>query len=341
MRGIIRNQKLQHSGRALLFLVTLHGSNNAYAISPEEFFAAQPTFEGIALPGYPLERSQLSTVQSSQGSLGQLIQFYLQWPARAKDGFFPWETVKLIDEFGATPVITWEPLYYATPTSTSSQSVLYEEILSGLYDDYIIDFAKAAARYNKPLMIRFAHEMNINGFHWGTTRQEFGPQSANIYKKMFRHVVSLFRAVGTTNVLWVFCPNNESVPVPIPSNSSNMWNVLSNYYPGDEYVDVLGLDGFNWGTSQKVSEGDGWNSSWRTFSQLFTEPINELKTLAPTKPILIFETGTVDEGGSRADWLAQSLASARQLGVKGIVWFLADKENNWRLPDQFIATNSY
>lgn len=341
MREIISNQKLKRSAATLLILITLQGSGNVDADSLDEIFAGKPTLEGVALPGYPLERSQLSTVQNNQGSLGELVQFYLQWPARAKDGFFPWETVKLIDEFGSTPVITWEPLYYATPTSTSSQSVLYEEILSGLYDDYIIDFAKATARYNKPIMIRFAHEMNINGFHWGTTRQEFGPQSALIYKKMFRHVVSLFRAVGTTNVLWVFCPNNESVPVPNQSTNSNMWNVLSNYYPGDEYVDVLGLDGFNWGTSQKVSEGEGWNSSWRTFPELFSEPINELKALSPTKPILIFETGTVEEGGSHDDWLAQALTSAQQMGVKGIVWFLADKENNWRLPSQFIATNSY
>ena len=55
-------------------------------------------------------------------------------------------------------------------------------------------------------------------------------------------------------MVWVFCPNVDSVP-------GDAWNQWSNYYPGDAYVDWMGFDGYNWGTVQT-------GSSWRTFASI-------------------------------------------------------------------------
>ncbi|RZB30411.1 MAG: hypothetical protein SRB1_02691 [Desulfobacteraceae bacterium Eth-SRB1] len=61
-------------------------------------------------------------------------------------------------------------------------------------------------------MIRFAHEMNIERYHWGMGKTDYGPQSPTVYKKIFHYVVTIFRNMDVKNVLWVFCPNAESVP---------------------------------------------------------------------------------------------------------------------------------
>ena len=199
-------------------------------------------------------------------------------------------------------------------------------ILSGEYDVYIAAFAQEAAQWDKPLIIRFAHEMNLSRYHWGGTAAEYGPKSPALYRKMFRYVVDRFRGKDAGNVLWAFCPNAESVP-------QEAWNTIAAYYPGGDVVDYFGIDGYNWGPTQNI-EQHGWNSRWQTFKEIFSRAHSELRVLDASKPLLIFETASVDVGSSQSQWLADALETSRLLGIDGMVWFQADKENDWRLqPD--------
>ena len=58
--------------------------------------------------------------------------------------------------------------------------------------------------WGKPVIIRFAHEMNLNEYHWGTLEAEYGQKSPEIYIKMFRYVVQFFKDEKVDNVLWAF-----------------------------------------------------------------------------------------------------------------------------------------
>ena len=44
------------------------------------------------------------------------------------------------------------------------------------------------------------------------------------------------------NVLWVWNPNEKSFP-------NFTWNAMELYYPGNEYVDIIGLTGYNTGVT--------------------------------------------------------------------------------------------
>jgi len=274
----------------------------------------------VALDGYPLTKARLEAVTGEMGRRPELVVFFLQWPADPEAGFFPGGSLDAIRETGAVPCLTWEPMFLE---DGEERAVPWRRILGGEYDPYLVSFAEQAGAWERPFIIRLAHEMNLERYHWGTTREAYGPASPAIYRRLFRHVVRVFDEAGADNVLWAFCPNAESVP-------GDPWNRASSYYPGDAYVDILGMDGYNWGCTQ-TREEHGWDSRWRSFREIFAPLRCELRRLAPNKPLFVFETATVDRGGDRRAWIRDARGTLRAWGVSGVAWFQAEKEQDWRL----------
>jgi len=284
------------------------------------------TFFGVALGGYPLTSTRLVEVEKATRLRPTVVLFYLQWPATPPEQCFPQESLDAIWQRGAVPCLSWEPMY-----NRNGQEVMidYERIVKGEYDLYLEEFAKQVRLWGKPLLIRFAHEMNLERYHWGTaTKDRYGPRSPEIYQSMFRYVVTYFRKKGVDNILWVFCPNSESIPHPVRDQA--LWNQASNYYPGDAYVDVLGMDGYNWGTTQTVKK-NGWQSQWRTFREIFEPLYLELKQLSPHKPIVVFEISSTDQGGDKSTWIKEAWATTKAWEVKGLIWFQLRKEVDWNI----------
>jgi len=290
--------------------------------------AADLPFWGFAFDGYPITTERLQQEEKAAGLTAQIVVFFLQWPSpeELSGSAFPEESLDAVWSNGGVPCLTWEPMYHRDGQEVPIPA---EEILSGRYDRYILEFAGRARTWGKPFLVRFAHEMNLERYHWGTTRDRYGPESPGNYRKMFRHVVSLFRQVGAHNALWVFCPNAESVPNP-SHDPSSLWNRAGHYYPGDSWVDLLGMDGYNWGTSQ-VRDVNGWDSRWQSFEEIFGPLHLELQGLAPDKPIFVLETASVTVGGDRGRWLREALETAARWGLAGLVWFQVEKDCDWRI----------
>lgn len=81
-----------------------------------------------------------------------------------------------------------------------------------------------------PVAISFGHEMNGHWYPWGTK-----DTTAATFVKAWRHIHDLFQEEGATNVVWVWSPN---VVNPVPSVK------LEPYWPGDAYVDWVGIVGY-------------------------------------------------------------------------------------------------
>jgi hypothetical protein len=281
--------------------------------------AAQLLF-GFAIDGKPT-RPGLKTLEKATGIQPRVTVFYLQWPEKPEDGAFPRESLAAIAAGDALPVLTWEPMFI--DAAKAEHAIPADSITGGKYDAYLQRFARESRQFAKPFLIRFAHEMNLARYHWGGTPQEFGPESGARYQAMFRHVVSVFRAQKADNVRWVFCPNSDSIP-------AEPWNQIASYYPGDEVVDVIGLDGYNWGTTQ-TRAANGWDSEWRSFQAIFAAPLQELRRVSSGKPAGVFETASASQGGNKETWVLEALDSAKSLGLAALVWFEVNKEIDWRL----------
>lgn len=228
-------------------------------------------------------------------------------------------------ENSMTYMITWEP--HRNPTGDVACNVApgnrtdLNAIINGSCDAYIDDFARRLKgwhdRFGDRFMIRFMHEMNIIHSAWFQDDANYPAR----FRQAFQRVVTRFRAQGATSEMaqFVWSPNWQSFP-------ARDWNVIPNYYPGDQYVDWIGLSGYNWHGS------DGQDPTWRTFDGLYVDPIPELGIgVLPflhctyAKPIVLAEFGSVDgPGGSqtKAAWIGN--AYQRMLDfpfVRAAVWF--------------------
>jgi mannan endo-1,4-beta-mannosidase len=310
-----------------LYLLTISlalvfkGTGTAAAAPP-----LSPPFWGAALDGYPVTVEMLEEAERETGFPPRVVVFSLQWPTSPVAAGFPKESLDAIWTRGGLPVVTWEPMYYE---GNRERMIPYERILNGSYDPYIKAFAAEARAWGRPFIMRFAHEMNIERYHWGTEKEAYGPLSPRIYKRMYQYLFSLFRKAGAGNVLWAFCPNAESVPNTSYDPKAS-WNRACNYYPGDSYVDLLGMDGYNWGTTQTV-EKNGWKSRWQSFREIFSPIYQQLKDLSPGKPLFVFETASAGKGGEKGAWTREAIETARQWGLQGLVWFQVKKEIDWRI----------
>src|SRR5262249_35690624 len=147
----------------------------------------------------------------------------------------------------------------------------------GSYDSYFRKAAEAAkAMPFNEILIRFAHEMNGDWYGWS------GNPTA--YVEAWRRMGSVFRSVGASNVKFVWAPNVDNGSHPFAA-----------YFPGNEWVDYVGLDGYNWGTA-----GIGENK-WQSLSEVFKASYEKLTQMS-TKPVMITETSSSEAGGDKAAW---------------------------------------
>ncbi len=284
-----------------------------------------PAF-GVALDGHPVTPAMLGAAKASTGLPVRLVLFYEQWPAdpvgpHGERAAALAASLEAVRAAGAVPCLTWEPM--SIGEGGREQVIPAARILAGDYDAYIAGVARTLRDFGSPVLLRLAHEMNLERYHWGTDRAGCGAGSPELYKALFRHVADAVRAQGAKNALLVFCPNVDSLPVAA-------WNTPSAYYPGDAHVDVLGMDGYNWGTSH-TKASHGYDSSFRPFREIFGPLFRELRQLAPARPVMVFETASASAGGDKARWAAEAFDTAAAWGLGAVVWFEVDKELDWPL----------
>lgn len=300
-----------------------------YAGKEQDRFSGQNQrlFFGLAVHGLPKSTDEIEMMEAETGLPVSMINFFLQWPKDPRHNNFPKHVFEAIHRAGAMACLTWEPMHYedGRPCMTPAQ-----EIVNKKYDGYIDGFAKQIRTLGYPVIIRFAHEMNIYQYAWGGKPSEYGPDSPRRYREMFRCVVLRFKNMDVKNAFFAFCPNAESLPSP-KKDPKAQWNRVSNYYPGSSYVDVMGMDGYNWGHTRTIDE-HGWQSSWRTFEDIFSSMFRQLKQIDPEKPVFVFETAAArQKGQDRGQWVRDAFFTAARWNIQGVFWFQADKETNWRL----------
>lgn len=287
---------------------------------------------GVALDGRPITTARLDALSESFGARPGVVTVFEQWPENAVGDLAGLgESLVAIRNAGATPVVTWEPMFYRA--DGAEIIIPAAEILGGRYDAYADAFAVLLAAQPGEVIVRLMHEPNLARYHWGVAKDAYDERAPEVYKQVWRHLVARVRAAagpeGAKRVRFAFCPNCESVPAGSYS-PAHAWNTLAAYWPGAEWVDVVGVDGYNWGDTQ-TPEKHGWQSSWRSFSDVLGPAVAELRALAPGKPLYVFETATAPTGGNKAAWLRDAAATAKDWDLVALGCFEANKEVDWRL----------
>jgi hypothetical protein len=136
----------------------------------------------------------------------------------------------------------------------------------------------------------------------------------------------VFRADGAKNVEWVWAPNVDNGRYP-----------FSAYFPGDQWVDYVALDGYNWGTA-----GPGVNR-WQSLYQVFASSYSQITRLS-AKPLIISETASGEAGGSKAAWIREGFLRTipqRLPRVAAVIWFDREQEEDWRINSSMACLKAY
>ncbi|HEY2056132.1 MAG TPA: glycosyl hydrolase [Solirubrobacterales bacterium] len=268
--------------------------------------------------------SKFENLAQKQASLVQFFQPFAECSGACTFDYFPTTPMESIRHHGSIPVLSWSS--QSIPTSMQEPEFQLSDIVEGHFDTFLRRFATEAREWGRPFFLRFNWEMNGNWFPWSEGVNGNGPGE---YVAAWRHVHDIFSEVGASNVTWVWCPFID------PSGSLRR---LSSLYPGESYVDWIGLDGYNWGTNPSSPRG------WRSFGQLFAGTYRELTELAPGKPLMIAEVGSSEDGGSKSHWIREALAAvpAEYPQVRAFLWFdKYDDGMDWPIETSASATTAF
>lgn len=259
----------------------------------------------------------LDKFATSAGVEPKIAMWYQEWEEQwSTPGLLGAHVIPAVRERGMTPMVTWDPIQSNDPTAYT-----LAKIASGRHDTYILRAAREIAAYKQPVFIRLAPEMNGSWSSWGAGVNGNTPQS---YIAMWRHVVSIFRLAGATNARWVWSPN-------VRGTSSHAFQP---YFPGDSWVNVVALDGYNMGTRLGY---------WQSFTKLFGKSYEELAGLT-NLPMMIAETSSAEEGGSKAEWIEsipQSISTTMPR-IRALIWFdRLTTENHWRMNSSPSALTAF
>lgn len=275
----------------LLNLSCLSARNNQQYCLTGAFLADNPPKEDIL------------RFKDAFGKKPYLVMVFLDW-----EDFLDKKVIAEVYSQDCSLIVTWEPWKAET-----KEGIDFDGLTDGKFDRYIREFALQLKSIKEPVFLRFAHEPNGNWYPWS------GVKIGRIkYLAVYRYIHDIFKELEVANVKWVFTVNWEDVP------KENNGFLL--YYPGDSYVDYIGLDGYNWGNTQP------W-SRWMSFNEIFTPRYQEI-TLKTKKPVLISEFSSASGGGDKATWIREAMAQIKRMDkVRGFVLFNVDKETDWKFKE--------
>jgi Glycosyl hydrolase family 26 len=254
------------------------------------------------------QRSTEASIEKREAAMGRpydLELTYYNWSDP-----FPDSGEATIVAHGTTPMVTW----YG-PGKAASDHRTVAEINDGGDDAWIREQATAIRKFGHRIYLRLMPEMNANWYH-------FGDPAA--YIAAFQRIHRLFAQVGVTNVTWVWCPN-------INPGDWDRW------YPGNAYVDVIGVDGYS-----------NTTYVYQTFQQMFG---GFLAHFAGRKPLMIGETATNSGTGDAAKHIGSAASyidgmhsylkdvAGPKYGVIAVDWFDTNDSDSydWRV-DQSPAS---
>ena len=259
----------------------------------------------------PFNWATFDATSTKIGVSPNLVGYFQGW-----DQTFRADAVKRAWQQGRMPMMTWESRpSSADNSSNSAPDYSLPKIIGGDFDAYLHQYAKDVVASGHPLAIRLDHEMNGIWYPWSENDGAGNPINGNSpgdYVKMWRHVHDIFQQEGANDlVVWVWAPNIVN-NLPATHKAAGY---LENLYPGDDYVDWVGLSGYL--RPPYKSDNDF------SFGYTFQPSLDKLRSITK-KPIILAEVGASETDGHKPGWITSfftALAKPENSDIIGFSWF--------------------
>ncbi len=252
------------------------------------------SYLGVFETGDTASYQPITQFAAAVGRRPNVVSYYSAWGGR-----FELRFAERAAAHGAAPLVQMLPFH------TSMQS-----IAAGQSDSYLSSYAQQVRAYGYPVIMSFAPEANGWWYPWGWRKT-----SPADWVAAWRHVVTVFRQQGATNVTWLWTMNRS-----VNRGLSRMGPV-ADYWPGAAYVDWVGIDGYYFTAAQD-------------FSTVFAPTIKAIRALTG-KPIFMSEVG-IGQISGQVTKIPDLFAGIRKYHLIGLLWFDVAQHagpfhQNWRL----------
>jgi hypothetical protein len=285
---------------AVIIVVSRFVSSTDPAAADAPLPTSQASYLGVYEHGVLQAYQPVADFARAADQQPNLVGYYSGWREPFEISF-----AETVSGHGAITILQWDPTFASVP-----------KIVSGGYDGYLRSFADSVRKFGRPVVIGFGHEMNAYWYSWG-----YGHLPPATFVAAWRHIVTLFRHQGTSNVTWLWTLQaDEAGTGPIAS-----------WWPGKKYVTWVGIDGYYYRPSE-------------TFFSIFGKTIAEVRALTGL-PILISEVAVGPQAG-QAQKIPDLFAGMRHYGTLGLVWFDITQHNgvyhqDWRIEDNPLAEAAF
>ncbi len=261
--------------------------------------------------------NDLASYEQTVGKTAAWVYFSNNW---YRDRKFPLATATWIRGTGSIPYIRL--MLRDRPEQNKKNRIFtLNRIIRGYFDRDLRAWADAARDFGSPLLVEYGTEVNGEWFPWngvwngGARKNGFGnPKYADgpeRFREAYRHIITVMRRQGATNITWVFHVNNDDWP-------QKQWNRFENYYPGDSYIDWVAVSAYG----AQTPTDDGCD----TFREMMDAAYPRLVAMAPQKPLVVAEFGVAAHNPhcDQAAWAEAALTDltqARWPRVSGFSWW--------------------
>jgi hypothetical protein len=250
-------------------------TNGAYVgawVNPQKLSESKSDEPGVK------EIQQLPMFNQQLGSHVNILHVYT-----AFDRPLPTDTLNSIQQNGSIPMVDW--------ACTNTQ-----DIISGKDDSIIATYAQSMKAYSKPVFLRWYWEMNQADSNHKSCNGS-GAKYAGDFVSAWQHIWNIFQQQGAGNVAFVWSPSGD--------------NDAAAYYPGDKYVDWIGVDHYD------IDSRNG--SGQAAVNSLFGDFYNEWQS--HEKPMMIAETGATPDDQVAYFQALQALLPSQYPDFKALVYF--------------------
>lgn len=292
-------------------------------------FPGENNYSALGAPSFNYTDDYLPAMVNWQGRKNDVINVYNQIHGTGGvdttvDTYLP----HIWNDLGSVPMI-----------SLNTNNWTNAQVVSGAADADIDYYANKVANFIKGpgtptggrrLYIRLDWEMNGNFSPWEPPKN--GSTCATLlakeqeYVQMWRHFHDRFMTTGgldTTQVKWVFSIYYLDALTAAQTGCANgASNVVEQTYPGDDYVDWVGVDGYAYNASTPyvspaVTFDGGAKPAFTRLRNITSKPMSVDEVSVSTHGV-----GSPDNtAANKAQWIADYFTLIQAENVKMSLWF--------------------
>lgn len=282
-------------------------------------FSYSMSDEGEGGPAYTERLDRIKTIQAETEKLFDYKYDIYPTYTHLRYGFPQTMAAELAGGNGKNgkPVLQYTYQFTVDNNSFEKNKTPMFDILRGKYDGIFRRLAREIKSYEKPVLFRLNNEMNTD---WTSYCGLVALLDPDIFAMTWRRLYDIFEAEGVDNCIWIWNPSGTSCPY-------SSWGEDLCYFPGTEYVQLLGI------TEYEMGNGETLTSFKAYYQKLYEKNISFKSYRAIISEFGCGSGGETDgilgrNSTKQAEWVREMFAeiNAEEKAeyikqIKGAVWF--------------------